>query len=70
MSKKDPRGSCVPLSSIVAPLDIFYGTEFFSSNIFQTPHDSPTGLFTLAITQQTLFLAHLGTLKGPPYGIF
>ena len=66
VSEKDPRGSDVPLSSIVCPP----GSLLLHQIWFKTPHDSPTGLFTLAITQQTLFLAHLGTLKGPQYGIF
>ena len=60
---------CAPFQHCCPPRHLLWHRVFFS-NIFQTPHDSPTGLFTLAITQQTLFLAHLGTLKGPQYGIF
>ena len=56
---------CAPFQHCCPPRHLLWHRVFFS-NIFQTPHDSPTGLFTLAITQQTLFFGPFRHSKGPP----
>ena len=52
VSEKDPRGSDVPLSSIVCPP----GSLLLHQIWFKTPHDSPTGLSTLGRTHQPVFV--------------
>ena len=66
VSEKDPRGSDVPLSSIVCPLEVFYCTRFGLKHhmIVQLAYLHWAGLTNLFL------FAHLGTLKGPQCGIF